>query len=76
MKKSEIDKIKKDGAKEKMLQKIGALLWEIGRAAERAPKDYYKNLLPEINKIRKFTDDAEDLGKEAFPVDVTYPPGE
>lgn len=66
MKKSEIEKIKQYGAKQHLREKLNSTLWGIRAAAENATKEYYKDYLKEMAKIRKLADDADALWKEAF----------
>ncbi len=66
MKKSEIEKVKRSGAKQGLIGKLSGVLWEIKFATDRAGKDSFKDLPKEIAKIRKLADDADDLWKEVF----------
>jgi hypothetical protein len=65
MKKKDIENLKNQGARDKLLQKANSLLWEIKKACEDASKERYKNLPKEIERIHQLASDALECWQSA-----------
>ncbi len=65
MNKTAIDKIKKEGQKEKLLKTASDRVWNAQRLLENSAHEQYKNFIVNLQSAKEKIDDALQFFKEA-----------